>query len=113
MYFSEIAPVEMRVDGGSGHRRVTEQLLHDPEVGAALEQMSGERMPQRVGVNGRCEAGITRVAAQDLPESHPAQGAAARVHEDEVVAPSALEEGPAALEPGGERASRRASERNH
>src|SRR5680860_595617 len=33
---------------GRGHRSVSEQLLYDANVGAAVEEMRGERMPQSV-----------------------------------------------------------------
>jgi hypothetical protein len=36
------------VDLGGRHRGVSEQLLHDSDVGAAFEQVGGERVPQRV-----------------------------------------------------------------
>ena len=36
------------VDLGGGHRRVPEQLLHHPDVGAAVEQVGGVRVAQRV-----------------------------------------------------------------
>ena len=43
----------MRVDLGRGQRRVTEHLLNAAEVGAALEQVGGHRVPESV----RTEAG--------------------------------------------------------
>lgn len=49
-----------RVDGHQGvdlrgrHGSVTEQFLDDADVGAAFEQMRGERMPQGVRGDHRC-----------------------------------------------------------
>ena len=34
------------VDLRGGHRGVSEQLLHDADVGAAVEQVGGEGVPQ-------------------------------------------------------------------
>ena len=38
----------VRVQLGRGDTRMSEQLLDDPQVGAALEQVRRERVPQRV-----------------------------------------------------------------
>ena len=84
--FPEISPVEMSVDRGGRDRRVTEQLLHHAQVGSSLQQMGGERMPQRVGMDPDRERGGTRVPAQDLPEAHAAQRATAGVGEHAVMA---------------------------
>ena len=40
----------MRVDLRGGQRRVAQQLLHRAQVGAGVEQMRGEGVPQRVDV---------------------------------------------------------------
>ena len=39
---------QMRVQLGRGDTRMSEQLLDDAQVGAALEQMGRERVAQRV-----------------------------------------------------------------
>src|SRR5262245_6344740 len=79
--FTEITPVEMGVDGGGGDRRVTQQLLDHAQVGPALQQMRGERMPQRVRVDPHRQPRGAGVAAQDLPEPYAAERPTARVDE--------------------------------
>src|ERR1700691_3544319 len=44
----ELVDGHQSVDLRGGHRGVSEQLLHNPDIGAPVEQVSGERMPQRV-----------------------------------------------------------------
>ncbi len=39
---------DQRVDLRGGHRGVTQQLLHHPHVGPALQQVRGEAVPQHV-----------------------------------------------------------------
>src|SRR4051794_762464 len=46
-----------RVDLRGRHRRVPEQFLHDADVGPAVEQVGGERVPQRVRRHLRRVAG--------------------------------------------------------
>ena len=45
---TELIHRDHRVDLGSRDRRVTEQFLDHPDIGAAVEQVGGERVPQRV-----------------------------------------------------------------
>src|ERR671930_2198246 len=42
---------QVSVQLGRGHISVTQQLLHGPQVGAALQQMGGEGMAQGVGTD--------------------------------------------------------------
>jgi len=39
---------DVGIDLSRGEVLVTEQLLHDPQVGATIEQVGRERVPQRV-----------------------------------------------------------------
>ena len=56
---------DQRVDLGGGHRGVAEQFLDDPDVGAAVEQVGGERVAQRVrGDLGQARPGPPRPAAR-------------------------------------------------
>jgi hypothetical protein len=48
----EVEPVDVGVDLRRGHVGVTEQLLDHPEVGATLEEVGGEGVPERVRVGG-------------------------------------------------------------
>ena len=48
MHVLESFPLDMRVDLGRGDARVSEHGLDGTEIGAPLEQMRGERMPQHM-----------------------------------------------------------------
>src|SRR6266446_1463672 len=48
---------DMGVELGRGDTRMTEQLLNDPEVGAALEEVRRERVPERMGRDALGEPG--------------------------------------------------------
>ena len=87
---------DQRVDLRRRHRRVPEQLLHDAHVGAAVEQVGRERVPQRV--------------RRHLRASSPARSAAARrtVHalcRDSAAAAGVEEQRPRRTprRPGGQR----------
>src|SRR3954468_1474608 len=69
------------VDLCGRHRRVAEQLLDDAHVGAAVEQVGGERVPQRVrGHLGRHSRPL-RGRPQERPCALPRQRPAADVEE--------------------------------
>src|SRR5262245_22071412 len=113
VHLPQVSPVEMRVDRGGRDRRVSQQLLDHAQVGAPREQMGRERMAERVRMDARREPRRARVPAQDLPEPHAAQPAAARVHEQQVVAGFGGEHRTPALEVLAQRALGRATERDH
>ena len=48
MHVLESFPLDMRIDLGRGDGRMSEHGLDGPEIGAPLEQMRGERMPQHM-----------------------------------------------------------------
>ena len=54
---------QVRVELGRGDTRMSEQLLDDPQVGAAFEQMRRERVAQRVRADPLGEAGARRPLA--------------------------------------------------
>jgi len=55
-----------------------EQLLHAPQVGAALEQVRRERVAEQVGMDPLgLEAGLARKAAEDLEGARPRERPAA------------------------------------
>ena len=49
--------------------RMAEHRLHRAKIGAACQQMGGERMAQRMGRNPFIDAGSPGVTPNDLPES--------------------------------------------
>lgn len=50
--FAKVLYVDMRVYLGGSKVFVSEQLLYDAQVSAVLQQMSGERMSQRMRTDG-------------------------------------------------------------
>jgi hypothetical protein len=48
MHVLESFPLDMCIDLGRGDGRMSEHGLDGPEIGAPLEQMRGERMPQHM-----------------------------------------------------------------
>src|SRR5690242_16409568 len=76
-----------RVDLGGGDRCVAEQFLDHSNVGAALQQVSRERMPERVRRH-LAELGLLGRGPQDHPGALAGQPAAPGVEEDRVYAPA-------------------------
>src|SRR5581483_3120467 len=82
---------------------MSEQLLNGSEVGAPLEQVRRERVPEQVGVHAlRLEPGRAGKAAQDEERAGAGERASLRVQEELGPAP-AVEEGAAAREVAPER----------
>ena len=64
---------DMRVNLGRRHVRMTEQQLHDAKIGAMVDQVGGERMPQRMRRQARgFDSGRQRVTLDQRPEHLPA-----------------------------------------
>jgi hypothetical protein len=82
---------------------MSEQFLNRPEIGASLEQVGRERVPEQVRVHTpRLESGALGEPAQDQEGAGPGEGAALRVEEElGTVAP--VEERPPAGEVPAER----------
>ena len=68
-------PGQMRVQLGRGDTRMSEQLLDDAQVGAALEQMRRERVAERVRADPPARARL--VPPRRRPRPRPAGGRAA------------------------------------
>src|SRR6266550_38757 len=58
---------QVRVELGRADTRMTKQLLDDAQVGAALEEMRRERVPQRMWADAIAEAGAGRRALDRRP----------------------------------------------
>ena len=71
------------VDLGGGDRRVAEQFLDHPDVGASVEHVGGERVPQRVRRHAghRVKPGPAGGGVQHPPGALPGEAAAAGVEE--------------------------------
>src|SRR2546423_4823380 len=72
----------VRVHLGRRQALVAKQLLHDPQVGAAVEQMSRERVAQRMGRYALGEAGGTAEPVELEAQPADAQRLAAVVEEN-------------------------------
>src|SRR5690606_17227463 len=91
MHGTKILAVYMSVDLRRGDVCVAEHLLNGPEVGAALQQMRGEAVSQRVRSDVSRDPCRCDVPLQDLPCTHPAQRRASRVQEEPALALAALQ----------------------
>ena len=83
--FAEVLHVEVRVNLGGSEVFVSEQLLNDAQVGAVLEQVCGERMPQGVGADGLGDAGFGAEATDDGEDHRTGHRAAVAVDEGYVA----------------------------
>ena len=94
---------DVRVDLGRAQVGVAEHLLHAPQVGAALEQVRGEGVPQQVRVDALgVEPGLTRELADDQERARAGERAALRV-EEELGPVAAVEVRPAARQVAAQR----------
>jgi hypothetical protein len=55
---------EVGVDGGGVEALVAEERLDDAQVGAALDEVGGERVAQRAGGHRLCDAGLAACGAE-------------------------------------------------
>jgi hypothetical protein len=65
------AQLDARVDLGCGDGSVSQQFLHDPEIGAPGKKMGGKAVPERVRTDIAAQAGRPGMAFDDLPEGNP------------------------------------------
>ena len=102
----------VRVELGRAEIGVAEHLLNAPEVGAALEQVRRERVPQQVRVDPlRLEAGVRRQPPQDQERAGAGERAALGVEEELRPVP-AVEVRAAAGEVAPQRFDRLAADRD-
>jgi len=69
---------DVRVDFGGADARVAEQFLDDAQVGAVVEQVRGEAVPEHVRGNVAGDAGAPGAAFDPQPEGHGRERRAAR-----------------------------------
>ena len=89
-----------------------QERLDDPEVGAAAEEMRGERVPERVRGHPLRDAGRARPALHQLPDRLPAERLAAGPDEDPLARAGADEPRPLGREVDRERLLRAPPERH-
>src|ERR1700753_281231 len=77
-------PLDLDVGGflGGRQRRMAEQLLDRPQVGAALQQVGGERVAQRVRMHPPGKRSLLHPAIEDAPHRAVGEPAAAMGEED-------------------------------
>src|SRR6266850_2217844 len=68
---AEPLAIDVRVDLRGRDVGVTEHLLHRPEVGAVLEEMRGEGMPENVRAEPAVDVALHGVFFQLHPETLP------------------------------------------
>src|ERR1035437_6243191 len=68
--------------------RMSEQLLNDAQVGPALQEMRGKRMPQGVRADAILQAGLSGGGDQHLPGSTPVESLAANRQEERTAVPA-------------------------
>ncbi len=82
MDFPEAFLIDVGVDLGGGDVGVAEEFLDDAEVGAAFEEVGGERVPQQVRVDVLLDAGEGGALLDDLADPVGAEWAAADREKD-------------------------------
>src|SRR6187401_2704859 len=83
-------PGQMRVELGRGDTRMSEQLLDDPQVGPAFEQMRGERVTQRMRADLAGQPGSGRSRGDRRPRLLASE-AATTVAEEQRAATHGLD----------------------
>ena len=93
------------IDLRGGDVGVAQQQLYHAQVGAMVQQVGGEGMAQRVRRQRRMDAGLARMALDQVPEGLACHALAALRDEQRVA--GARPAAPAGLRPGSGAASRR------
>src|SRR5690606_3475100 len=88
---AEVAAVDMGIDLRRGDDRMAEHFLNGGQIRAPLQQVSCERVPQRVGTDGFFDSRAVHVSSQDLPYPHPAQRLAPGIEKDPALPAPPLE----------------------
>lgn len=84
---AEAALVDVGVNFSGGEVGMAEEFLDDPQVSAAGEQVSGERVAEEVGVNRGGDAGAAGGVPDHAPEAGGGERAAVAGEEDFAGAP--------------------------
>ena len=83
--FAGLGGGHVGVDLGRAKALVAEKLLNDPEVGAAIQQVSGEAVAKGVGMGGLDEAPLQRVLADKGLDASDGEPTATVVEEEGSV----------------------------
>ncbi len=82
------------VDLGGGDADVSQELLHLAQFGAAIQQMGGEAVAQRVGRHSLFQAGLTGILLNDEPQPLPGEGMSYPIEKQGRLAGIGEQEGP-------------------
>ena len=85
---------DVRVDLGRRDARMSEQLLHDAQVAASLDEVRGEAVAQHVRRHRLLDAGCRSVTLDDSEDALSRDPAAAHVEDQRVALLQATEERP-------------------
>src|SRR5436190_1838062 len=91
VYRPQVLAIDVRVDLRRGDVGVTEHFLYGTKVRPSLQQVRGERMPQRVRRHVLLDPGPLHVLLEDLPCAHAGERLAASVHEQCTLPPAPLD----------------------
>src|SRR6266571_2453360 len=91
---SQILTIDVGVDLRRGNVDVTEHLLHRSQICAALQQMRGERVTQRVWRDRLGDSRLIDVLAQNFPGSHPRKRLTAGVEKEDALPFTFFQPGP-------------------
>src|ERR1051325_2186462 len=84
IHLQQLSRVDVGVPLRGAQTRVAEQFLNGTQIGAALEQMRRERMPERVRADSHPLARRRDVLAADAIDAARSQPSAAKVHEQRI-----------------------------
>src|SRR5262245_8643974 len=81
---AQLRRVDVRIALRRRQLDVPEQFLNRPEVGAALEQMRGKRMAQRVRADTEAGAAPRHVPREQALHAAPGEAPSAIIHEERL-----------------------------
>jgi hypothetical protein len=85
VHLEQLRCVHVRIALRGAEARVPEQFLNGAQVGAALKEVGGERMPERVRADAQACAARGDVAAHQAVDASDGQTSAAVVHEQRLA----------------------------
>src|SRR5450759_759067 len=104
---------DVSIELGGRHAGVAEQLLHAAQVGAAGEQVRGERVTEGVGAGLAAHVGAREDLAQEVVETLARERTATRVEKDLCPASPAQQLAAAVAQVASERRGRRCAHGDH
>ena len=81
IHLEQLRRIHVRIALRGRQLHVTQQLLDRAQIGAALEQMAGERVTQRVRADPEARAAPRDVARHETLHAAAGQPRAPRIHE--------------------------------